>query len=48
LFDFDEGRMGAVVSFLAVLELVKETLIKLSQNEGFGSIYVRRCEAAQE
>jgi segregation and condensation protein A len=48
LFDFDEGRMGAVVSFLAVLELVKETLIKLSQNEAFGSIYVRRCEAAQE
>jgi segregation and condensation protein A len=48
LFDFDEGRMGAVVSFLAVLELVKETLIKLSQNEGFGSIYVRRYEAAQE
>ena len=48
LFDFDEGRMGAVVSFLAVLELVKETLIKLSQNEAFGRIYVRRCEAAQE
>lgn len=48
LFDLEEGRMGAVVSFLAVLELVKETLIKLSQNEAFGKIYVRRCEAVQE
>lgn len=48
LFDVDEGRMGAVVSFLAILELVKETLIKLSQNEAFGSIYVRRCEAIEE
>lgn len=47
LFDVEEGRMGAVVSFLAVLELVKETLIKLSQNEAFGNIYVRRCEEVQ-
>jgi segregation and condensation protein A len=48
LFDVEEGRMGAVVSFLAVLELVKESLIKLSQNEAFGNIYVRRCEVIEE
>lgn len=48
LFDLEEGRMGVVVSFLAVLELVKETLIKLSQNQAFGAIYVRRCEAVQQ
>lgn len=46
LFNVEEGRMGAVVSFLAVLELVKESLVKLSQNEAFGNIYVRRCEAS--
>jgi len=41
LFSRDEGRMGVVVSFLAILELVKETLIELVQNEPFGPIYLR-------
>lgn len=41
LFPRREGRMGLVVSFLAVLELVKEALIELSQNEPYAPIYVR-------
>ena len=41
LFDVKEGRMGVVVTFLAVLELIKETLIELIQNEPFGPIYVK-------
>lgn len=40
-FDMDEGRLGMVVAFLAILELLKETLIELVQNEPFGIIYVR-------
>lgn len=41
LFTMDEGRRGVVVSLLAVLELVKEGLIELLQNEPFGPIYVK-------
>lgn len=36
-----EGRDGVVVTFLAVLELVKESLIELVQQEAFGPIHVR-------
>ncbi len=40
LFRPEEGRTGVVVTFLAVLELVKEQLVRLSQNEPFAPIYV--------
>jgi len=40
-FDLSEGRLGAVVTFLAMLELLREHLIDLVQQEAFGSIYVR-------
>ena len=48
LFDVKEGRMGVVVTFLAVLELIKETLIELIQNEPFGPIYVKACHDVHE
>lgn len=41
LFDISEGRLGVVVTFLAILELVRETMIELVQNEAFGAIYIR-------
>jgi len=41
LFTVEEGRMGVVVTFLAVLELVKESLIELVQSEAYGPIYVK-------
>ena len=41
LFTIDEGRMGVVVTLLAVLELVKESLIELVQSEVYGPIYVK-------
>ncbi len=41
-FDLEEGRMGAVVTFLAMLELLREQLVDLVQQELFGNIYVRR------
>ena len=40
-FDVQEGRLGIVVTFLAILELVRESLIELVQNESFGPIYIR-------
>jgi segregation and condensation protein A len=40
-FDLEEGRKGAVVTFLAMLELLREHLIDLVQQEMFANIYVR-------
>ena len=44
LFDTEEGRMGVVVSFLALMELSREQLVDLVQNEPFGQIYVKAPE----
>jgi len=44
LFDPKEGRMGVVVSFLALMELSREQLVDLVQNEPFGQIYVKAPE----
>lgn len=41
LFTVDEGRLGVVVTFMAVLELIKEQLVELVQNEPFAPIHVR-------
>ncbi len=40
-FDVTEGRMGVVVSFLAILELVRESLVDIVQNEPYAPIYVK-------
>lgn len=37
----DEGRLGVVVTFLAVMELIKESLIELVQNEPFAPIHIK-------
>ncbi|MEN8168130.1 MAG: ScpA family protein [Pseudomonadota bacterium] len=41
LFDFTEGRLGVVVTFLAILELIKGTLLELVQAEPFAPIHVK-------
>jgi segregation and condensation protein A len=41
LFRVEEGRLGVVVTFLAVLELVKESLVQLVQAEPYAPIYVK-------
>ncbi len=41
LFSAEEGKLGVVVTFMAILELVKESLIELVQNEAFAPIHVR-------
>ena len=48
LFDVKLGAAGLVVSFLAVLELVKERLVEVSQNEAFAPIYVRLADASRD
>ena len=41
LFTVEEGKLGVVVTFMAILELVKESLVELVQNEPFTPIHVR-------
>lgn len=41
LFKVSEGRLGVVVTFLAILELIKETLVEIVQTEEFGPIHVK-------
>ena len=41
LFDVEEGRMGVVVTFLSILELIKDGLIVLVQVDAFGPIHVK-------
>ncbi|GAA3917904.1 ScpA family protein [Litoribacillus peritrichatus] len=49
LFSAEEGKMGVVVTFMAVMELIKESLLELSQSEVFGEIYVRaRMDATED
>jgi len=41
LFKVEEGRLGVVVTFLAIMELIKESLVEIVQTEGFGPIHVK-------
>ena len=44
LFSAEEGRAGVVVTLLAVLELIKSSLIELVQNESYGPIHVKAAQ----
>lgn len=41
LFKPEEGRLGVVVTLLAILELIKGSLIELIQTEAYGPIHVK-------
>ncbi len=41
LFTPEEGRMGVVVTFLAILELIREALLDIVQAEPFAPIHVK-------
>ena len=41
LFKAEEGRLGVVVTFLAIMELIKESLVEIVQTESFGPIHVK-------
>ncbi len=48
LFELGEGRRGVVVTFMALLELMREGLVDVSQNEPYSPIYVHtRGEAVE-
>lgn len=44
LFHAPEGRMGVIVSFLAVMELLREGLLDLVQSAPFAPIYLRAAQ----
>ncbi|MET0291981.1 MAG: ScpA family protein [Steroidobacteraceae bacterium] len=46
LFRPEEGRMGVAVTFIAVLELVREGLIELVQTEPYAPLHVRAGKPA--
>lgn len=48
LFVLEEGRLGVVVTFLAILELAKENLLEIVQNEAFAPIHVRTRTATAD
>ncbi len=48
LFDVKEGKSGVVVTLLAILELVKQSLIELVQTEAFAVIHVKAVTAAND
>lgn len=44
-FDVKEGRLGVVVTFLAILEMVREAVLELVQAHQYAPIYVRLAVA---
>jgi segregation and condensation protein A len=47
LFDPEEGRMGVAVTFLAILELLREALIEVVQSEAFAPLHVRAASSVR-
>ncbi len=48
LFDPEEGKGGIVVTLLAILELIKQSVIEFIQTEAFGPIHVKARSASVE
>ena len=48
LFEVGKGVAVVVVSFLALLELVRESLIEVTQSEPYAPIYVKLAHAESE
>lgn len=48
LFEADDGRLGIIVSFLALMELSREGLIEFVQREAYSEIHVRALKADVE
>ncbi|MEX0618739.1 MAG: ScpA family protein [Pseudohongiellaceae bacterium] len=41
LLSREEGRLGVVVTFLAVMELIKDSLVEIVQSEPFAAIHIK-------
>jgi len=47
LFDPEEGRMGVAVTFIAVLELLRESMIDVVQSEQFAPLHIRAASSVR-
>ena len=47
LFDPEEGRMGVAVTFIAILELLKESIIEVVQAEEFAPLHIRAASSVR-
>ncbi len=47
LFDPEEGRLGVAVTFLALLELLRESLIEVVQADEFAPLHVRAASTVR-
>jgi len=47
LFDPEEGRMGVAVTFIAVLELLRESVIEVVQSEQFAPLHIRAASSVR-
>jgi segregation and condensation protein A len=47
LFDAEEGRMGVAVTFIAILELLRETVIEVVQAGPFAPLHVRAASTVR-
>jgi segregation and condensation protein A len=47
LFDPEEGRMGVAVTFIAILELLRESVIEVVQAEQFAPLHIRASSSVR-
>ena len=47
LFDPEEGRMGVAVTFIAILELLKESVIEVAQSDIYAPLHVRAASSVR-
>ncbi len=47
LFDPEEGRMGVAVTFIALLELLKESVVEVVQSSEYAPLHVRAASAVR-
>ena len=47
LFDPEEGRMGVAVTFIAVLELLRESVIEVVQADAYAPLHVRAASSVR-
>ncbi len=47
LFDPEEGRMGVAVTFVAILELLRESTIDVVQAEAYAPLHVRAASSVR-
>ena len=47
LFDPEEGRMGVAVTFIAILELLRESLIEVVQADAYAPLHVRAASTVR-